>query len=489
MVEAATDDGQYDILILGAGLSGIGMACHLARDCPGKRVGLLERRQALGGTWDLFRYPGVRSDSDMLTFGYAFRPWNELKVLADGPSIRRYIEETAREYGIDRAVRYGVDAIHATWSSERRNWTVTVRSVATGLLSTLECRFLIACTGYYRYDDGYLPDYPGLSAFQGCVVHPQHWPEDLDYRGKRVVVIGSGATAVTIVPAMAIDAAHVIMLQRSPTYIFSIPSRDKISAVLKYILPAAWVYRLARKRNIALQRFIYKAAQRWPQQVGALLRKAAGRQLAGQANLDDFTPRYAPWEQRPCAVPDGDLFKAIREGKVSVLTDTIDTFTAHGIRLQSGRQLDADIVVSATGFQLQSLGGMTLDVDGVPRVASELMTYKSVLLQDTPNMAVIFGYANASWTLKVDIAATYVCRLLNHMNSQGIAVSTPRAPPGLRLEETILDQLSSGYVRRGGRAMPRQGRAGVWRVTHNYETDRAMLLRESIDDDALLFER
>lgn len=482
-----TEPGYTDVLIIGAGLSGIGMASHLSRDCPGTTFTLLERRDAIGGTWDLFRYPGVRSDSDMFTFGYAFRPWNELKVLADGPSIRRYVEDTAREYGIDKRIRFGVETLHASWSSEQQCWTVTTSEEHGARTVIYRCRFLVACTGYYRHDQGYVPDYAGIERFAGRFIHPQHWPDDLDYRNKRIVVIGSGATAVTLVPALASDAAHVTMLQRSPTYIFSIPAHDKISAVLKRVLPERLVYRMARKRNIKLQRWIYKAARRWPDQVRNLLLSAARKQLDGHGEPGDFSPAYAPWAQRPCAVPDGDLFKAIRTGSASVLTDAIDTFTEHGIRLASGKQLDADIVISATGFQLQSLGGMTLDVDGQARSASTLMTYKGVLLQDTPNMAVIFGYANASWTLKVDLAAHYVCRLLNHMQQHGYSTATPKPPPGQILDETILAQLESGYVQRGKDAMPRQGRSGYWHVTNNYESDREMLLKAPIDDSDLVF--
>jgi cation diffusion facilitator CzcD-associated flavoprotein CzcO len=482
-----TEPRYTDVLIIGAGLSGIGMASHLSRDCPDTTFALLERRDAIGGTWDLFRYPGVRSDSDMFTFGYAFRPWNELKVLADGPSIRRYVEDTAREYGIDKRIRFGVETRHASWSSEHKRWTVTTSEEGGTRTVIYRCRFLVACTGYYRHDQGYVPDYAGIERFGGRFIHPQHWPDDLDYRNKRIVVIGSGATAVTLVPALANDAAHVTMLQRSPTYIFSIPAHDTISAVLKRVLPERLVYRMARTRNIKLQRWIYKAARRWPDKVRNLLLSAARRQLAGHGEPNDFSPAYAPWAQRPCAVPDGDLFKAIRAGSASVLTDAIDTFTEHGIRLASGKQLDADIVISATGFQLQSLGGMTLDVDGQARAANTLMTYKGVLLQDTPNMAVIFGYANASWTLKVDLAAHYVCRLLNHMEQHGYATASPIAPPGQLLDETILAQLDSGYVQRGKDAMPRQGRSGFWRVTNNYESDREMLLKAPIDDTDLIF--
>ncbi|WP_062794394.1 flavin-containing monooxygenase, partial [Cupriavidus metallidurans] len=354
---------------------------------------------------------------------------------------------------------------------------------------TLTCKFLIPCTGYYNYDHGHRPDFAGLERFQGICVHPQHWPEDLDYRGKRVVVIGSGATAVTLVPAMAGQASHVTMLQRSPSYVFSVPAYDKISAVLQKMLPARWVYGLARWRNIRLQRFIYRTAKRWPRRVRSWLLSHVEQQLGHGADMRHFSPSYNPWDQRLCAVPDGDLFKVISEGKASVVTDHIETFTETGIRLKSGKSLDADIIITATGLQLQSLGGMEVQVDGRPRHPSSLMTYKSVLMQDVPNLANLFGYTNASWTLKVDLAANYICRLLNHMDRHGYNVVTPIAPAGEMLEETVMDSLQSGYVQRGRSTLPRQGRTPPWRVLHNFVADREMLTRYPIDDPALRFVR
>ncbi|UBM08570.1 flavin-containing monooxygenase [Cupriavidus metallidurans] len=482
-------NANYDVLIIGAGLSGIGMACHLAEACPGKRVGILERRSAIGGTWDLFRYPGIRSDSDMFSFGYKFRPWHELKVLADGPSIRRYIGDTAREYGVDKWIQFGLKVLRASWSSEDQYWTVTTQQEGSHDTRTLTCKFLIPCTGYYNYDHGHRPDFAGLERFQGICVHPQHWPEDLDYRGKRVIVIGSGATAVTLVPAMAGQASHVTMLQRSPSYVFSVPAYDKISAVLQKMLPARWVYGLARWRNIRLQRFIYRTAKRWPRRVRSWLLSHVEQQLGHGADMRHFSPSYNPWDQRLCAVPDGDLFKVISEGKASVVTDHIETITETGIRLKSGKSLDADIIITATGLQLQSLGGMEVQVDGRPRHPSSLMTYKSVLMQDVPNLANLFGYTNASWTLKVDLAANYICRLLNHMDRHGYNVVTPIAPAGEMLEETVMDSLQSGYVQRGRSTLPRQGRTPPWRVLHNFVADREMLTRHPIHDPALRFVR
>jgi cation diffusion facilitator CzcD-associated flavoprotein CzcO len=472
---------HYDVLIIGAGLSGIGMACRLAMACPEKRVGILERRHAIGGTWDLFRYPGVRSDSDMFTFGYGFRPWNELKVLADGPSIREYVVATAREYGIEAKIRFGLSTTHASWSSTEARWTVTAVD-EQGDAQVFTSRFLVGCTGYYAYDRGYIPDFPGLDRYAGRFVHPQQWPGDLDWEGKRVLVIGSGATAITLVPALAQKAEHVTMLQRSPGYVFSVPSRDALSAALLHVLPARVVYAMARRRNIALQRLLYRAAMRWPKRVRALLLAGVRRRLDGAATLDDFSPAYDPWTQRLCVVPDHDLFDVLREGKASVWTDTVAAFTETGVRLSSGATIDADIVISATGFKVQVLGGMTLDVDGIARDPGRLLTYKGVLLDGVPNAAVLFGYINASWTLKVDLAAQYVCRLLQRMDERMAVVAVPRAPSGQALDACILDALTSGYVMRGQSALPRQGREAPWRVTHRYEDDRRVLLDESVDD-------
>ena len=478
---------QYDVLIVGAGLSGIGMACHLQMQCPGKRVAILERRHAIGGTWDLFRYPGIRSDSDMFSFGFKFRPWHALKVLADGPSIRQYVTDTAREYGVDKKVQYGLKITRASWSSEQACWTVTALHEASGETRIFKCNYLVSCTGYYNYDKGYLPDFPGVKNFKGQCIHPQHWPENLDYRGKRVVVIGSGATAVTLVPAMAPEAAHVTMLQRSPSFIFSVPGYDKISEVLNRFLPAKWVFGMARWRNIVLQRWIYKASMRWPETMRKVFLSGVRKQLGKDYDMRHFTPSYNPWQERLCAVPDADLFKAIKEGKASVVTDHIDTFTERGIRLKSGQELEADIVVTATGLQIQVFGGVEMEVDGQARPIGELMTYKGTLLQDVPNMAWIFGYTNAPWTLKADLSADYVCRLINHMDRVGASVSVARAPADQLEPGSIFGDLQSGYVQRGKGMLPRQGRALPWRVLHSYERDRVMLLDQPVVEPALQF--
>ena len=479
----------FDVLIIGAGLSGIGMACHLAIDHPQLRVALIERRAAMGGTWDLFRYPGVRSDSDMFTFGYAFRPWHALDVMADGDAIRNYVIDTAREYGVHDKIHYGLKVLASSWSSAQRQWRVQVLDESRGETRDFTGRFLIVCTGYYNYDRGYLPAFPGIGRFQGQCVHPQQWPPGLDYRDKRVVVIGSGATAVTLVPAMAGDAAHVTMLQRSPSYILSLPRYDKISAVMQSFLPKSLVFRMARRRNIFLTRLIYKAARRWPDKVRAFLVFGVRRHLGEGADMRHFTPDYQPWDQRLCIVPDGDLFAAIKSGKASVVTDRIATFTERGIQLASGDELAADIVITATGLSVQTLGGMNLEVDGQPRVIGDLITYKSVLLQDTPNFAYIFGYSNAAWTLKADLAAKYVCRLLAYMRESGAEVVTPRAPAGERQPESILGALTSGYVQRGAPVLPKQGRELPWLVMNNYERDSEMLLKQPVADGALEIQR
>lgn len=479
---------HYDALIIGAGISGIGMACQLVRECPGKRVAILERRDAIGGTWDLFRYPGIRSDSDMMTFGYRFRPWSDTRILADGPSIRRYVNETAREYGVDKKVQFGLKTTKADWSSTARRWTLTALDEKRGELRSFTCDFLIMATGYYNYDQGHLPHFPGVENFKGRCIHPQHWPEGLDYKGKRVVVIGSGATAVTLVPAMANDTAHITMLQRSPSYVYSLPATDKAAAALKGLVPESWIYTLSRERNILVQRTIFKLSRRFPKLMRAVLLASVRQQVGKDFDMTHFTPKYMPWDERLCVVPNGDLFKVLREGKASVVTDHIERFNENGILLQSGRVLEADIVVTATGLQVQSLGGMELSVNGRPESLSRRMTYKGVLIQDVPNLAYLFGYTNISWSLKTDMAADYVCRLLNEMDRRGVAVVTPRAPKGELQDENILGSLQAGYVQRGNTLLPRQGRHTPWRVLHDFEKDRAMF-RQAVADPALEYLR
>lgn len=472
---------HVDVLIVGAGLSGIGAACRLRLDRPAATFLILEARDAIGGTWDLFRYPGIRSDSDMFTLGYAFRPWTAPKAIADGDTIRTYIRETAREYGVDTAIRYGHRVAAASWSTPDARWTVTVASGAV-----LTCSFLYVCTGYYRYDEGYTPPLPGLGAFTGTVVHPQHWPAGLDVTGRRVVVIGSGATAVTLVPALAGTAAHVTMLQRSPGYILSVPARDRIADALRRRLPAAPAYRLVRWKNTRLGSLVYRLSRRAPRLVRTLLRRGVRAQLPAGYPVDiHFAPRYDPWDQRLCLVPDGDLFRAISSGRAGVVTDTIAGFTPGGVELGSGASLPADVVVTATGLNLLALGGVTLTVDGSPVDVSRTVAYKGMMLSGVPNLALTLGYTNASWTLKADLVAEYVCRLLAHMDGAGHAVATPVAPPEGGHEPLI--DLQSGYVLRSAGQLPRQGAASPWRLHQNYPRDVRLLRHGPVADEGIRF--
>lgn len=479
---------RLDVLIVGAGVSGIGMACTLRRHCPDKSFAVLDRRQQLGGTWDLFRYPGVRSDSDMHTYSYAFKPWSDDRVLADGQAILDYLAETVRENGIGDHIRYGHSITAADWSSTKQCWTVTATDGADGRTERYECRLLVMATGYFNHEAGHSPAFAGIEAFEGTVVHPQHWPADLDCAGKRVVVIGSGATAITLVPALAATAARVTMLQRSPTYILSLPSRDPVAQRLGRLLPRRWACAFARRRNIAMSRWIYLAARRWPALLRRLLLSAVHRQLRGSADMAHFTPRYMPWDQRLCVVPDGDLFRAIRSGKADVVTDEIAGFRGRGVVLRSGAEIDADILVTATGLEIEVLGGVPITVDGRTCNPGALMIYKATLMQDLPNLAWIFGYTNASWTLKADLSATYLCRLLQHMDAGGWAVAVARDDAGCRTDESVMGNLSSGYVCRASARMPRQGSRAPWRVMHDYPSDKVMLLEAPIDDGVLRFE-
>jgi monooxygenase len=482
------NEESFDVLIIGAGVSGIGMACTLQRQCPGKSFAILERRERLGGTWDLFRYPGIRSDSDMFTYGYAFRPWQDFKVLADGETIRTYLSDTVREYGVGEHIRYGLKITRADWSPTRQRWTVTAASQPDGPPRRFNAKLLVLATGYYDHDAGYTPDFPGIGQFAGRVVHPQHWPQDLELGGKRVVVIGSGATAMTLVPAMAGECGHVTMLQRSPTYLFSVPARDTLSEKLSRVLPRRWVFALARRRNVAIARWLYLACRRWPNAMRSFLLGQVRKHLAGSADMAHFTPTYKPWDQRLCIVPDADLLSAIRTGKVSVVTGQIAGFSANQVLLQSGEAVQADILITATGLQLQAFGGIQVMVDGQPYEPSRHMLYRGVLMEDLPNCAWIVGYTNASWTLKADLAASYLCRLIRHMDARGLGVAVARDREGCKLDESLLGNLHAGYVLRGGERTPRQGRKAPWRITHDYPSDKAALLDEPVDDGVLAFE-
>lgn len=488
MAQERDESEVLDVLIVGAGISGIGMACHLREECPDQTFAVLERRAAIGGTWDLFRYPGIRSDSDMFTFGYRFRPWQEPRTLSGGASIREYMVDTAREFEVESRIHFGLKTEREAWSSEDACWTLTVVYEASGDSQTWRARHIVLCTGYYRYDAGHMPDFPGANRFTGRLIHPQQWPEDLDYRNKKVVVIGSGATAVTLVPAMAEDTAQLTMLQRSPSYVIPLPAVDAISRVLQRWLPADWVFGFARKRNIHLQRLIYVASRKYPKLMRRLLLSVVRKQVGTDVDMRHFTPSYNPWDERLCVVPNGDLFKTLRSGTAAIVTDEIETFTETGIQLESGDTLDADIVISATGLNMQMLGGIELVVDGEMQSPNQHMTYKGVLLEDMPNAAMIFGYTNASWTLKADISAAYVCRLLKHMRDMGYHSATPRAHQAQPVDASIMDALNSNYVKRASHKLPRQGDKLPWRVLNHYSRDRAMLVDDPIEDGVLEFD-
>lgn len=494
----ATD---FDVVIIGAGISGIGAAYHLQRDCPERTYTILEGRARLGGTWDLFRYPGVRSDSDMHTLGYGFKPWTEAKAIADGPSILRYLDETARQYGIDRQIRYHRRVTHASWDSSTSRWTLTVAvhgpavggdgDAAAPVTETYTANFVFVGAGYYRYSAGYEAAIPGLEHFGGRVVHPQAWPEDLDYRDQRVVVIGSGATAMTIVPAMASTARHVTMLQRSPTYVVSRPSRDRIANLLRRVLPDSLAYRITRWKNVQLQQFAYGRSRSKPEAVKSALIGMVRTALGDSYDVDThFTPTYAPWDQRLCLIPDGDLYRAIRNGSASVVTDRIAGFTPDAVVLESGAELRADLVVTATGLQLVTLGEITVEVDGAPVDFAQTWTYKGFAYSDVPNLVSSFGYINASWTLRADLIAEYTCRLLNHMRAVGARRATPRlrASDADMVPRPFIENFTSGYMQRSMHLMPRQGDREPWINPQDYLRDRRMFRTDPVDDGVMILD-
>ncbi len=478
---------HVDVLVVGAGVSGIAAGYRLQERCPDKTFAILEGRGAIGGTWDLFRFPGIRSDSDMFTLCYPFRPWTGSQMIVDGSSIREYVRATAREYGIDRRIRFNRRVVRAAWSSSEGRWTVDIQRADTGETEQMTCGFLLTCTGYFRYDEGYTPEFTGIERFAGEVVHPQFWTEDVDHAGKRVLVIGSGATAVTVVPALAERAAHVTMLQRSPSYVFPFPASDPVVGLLGRLLPSRVAYSIVRWRNVKIQTLIWGLSRHWPRLMRRLIRKLAERRLPSNYDVDThFNPRYDPWDERLCIAADGDLFEAITADRVSVVTDRIDVFTETGIRLASGRELEADLVVTATGLNLQPLGGIELSVDAREVELPATLAYRGAMISGVPNLAFAFGYINQSWTLGADLTAQYVCRLLSYMQEHGYERCTPRNSNRIPGSKPFLE-LSSGYVRRGGDLFPRQGSSDPWYRPLHYPRNRRTMMHAPINDPALEF--
>ena len=479
---------HLDVVIVGAGISGISAAWHLQERCPNKSYAVLERREDLGGTWDLFKYPGIRSDSDMFTLGFRFKPWESAKSIADGASIKTYIREAAEENGIDRHIRYRSKVLAADWSDADNRWTLTVES--DGKQSELSCSFLFACSGYYNYDEGYSPKFEGSEDFDGTIIHPQHWPEDLDYSGKRIVVIGSGATAVTLIPALVNSGAgHVTMLQRSPTYVGSLPEIDPVAERANRWLPASAAHVVNRWRAIAFSTFQYQLSRRFPDYMRKTLMTMAKRRLPEGYDVEKhFGPRYKVWDQRLCLAPNGDLFRTIRHGNADVVTDTIDRFTKTGIKLSSGEELQADIIITATGLNLQLFGGAEIRRNGMPVELSDTMAYKGMMLTGMPNMAFTIGYTNASWTLKADLVSEFVCRVLNYMDSRGLDTVVPEHP-GDSVDERPLMEFTPGYVLRALDYLPKAGSVMPWRLKQNYLLDLRLIRRGRVDDKALRFSK
>ena len=487
---ARSDTENFDVIIVGAGVSGIGAACHLRRQCPNRTFSILESRDAIGGTWDLFRYPGIRSDSDMHTFGYSFKPWRSPKSIADGPSIRAYVEEAAAEHTLGSHIQFRQRVVAASWSGADARWTLDVEDAESGARRRLGCGFLFMCAGYYSYDQPHRPEFPGIEQFQGPVIHPQIWPEDLDYGGKRIAVIGSGATAMTLVPALAEQAAKVTMIQRSPTYVASRPDRDAIANGLRKLLPERLAYALTRWKNVLLQHYFYHRTRVAPESIKAKLLGQVRKHLGAGYDVDThFTPSYYPWDQRLCLIPNADLFNAINRGKAAVVTDGIAGITASGLRLESGRQIEADILVTATGLTLEVLGGVKFSVDGEPVHFPDTLNYKSMMYSGVPNLASVFGYVNASWTLRADLTAEYVCQLLNRMQELGMRQCTALLGEDERdmAVHPWIVGFAPGYMARSMHRFPKQGDRDPWRNTQNYLQDRKMVRRGALEDGALTF--
>ncbi len=484
----SSSQDELDVVIIGAGVSGIGAAYQLQKQHPGKSYAILESRNDLGGTWDLFRYPGIRSDSDLYTFGYQFKPWTDEKAIADGPAIKAYINETAVENGIDKRIRYGHKVVRAEWSSDQALWTLTVELADTGETFEMKAKWIFAATGYYRYDEGYMPEFKGIADYAGEVIHPQHWPEDLDFADKRIVIIGSGATAVTLLPELAKEADHVTMLQRSPTYILPVPEKDRLGLALRRMIGDMRAYRLIRRKNILRQKFVYQFSQRFPKAARAFIRRVNRKELEGSGCDVDvhFNPSYDPWDQRLCAVPNGDLYKSLRNGSASVVTDRIDTFTESGIRLESGKELEADIVITATGLNVQLFGGIEVTIDGETFDAPDTVAYKGLMLSDVPNLVFAVGYTNSSWTLKIDLVCEYFCRLLDHMDRTGAEIAVARGTDP-EMERIPLLDFPAGYVLRALDSLPKQGTKEPWYLAQNYAKDSRFLREGNVADEYMEF--
>ena len=475
---------NIDIVIIGAGLSGIGAACHMSKQCPSKKVAILEGREAMGGTWDLFRYPGIRSDSDMFTLGYKFKPWTAGKPIADGEDIRNYIIEAAEEHKVTDKIRYNHKVLGASWSSPDALWTLDVE--VDGEPQQIKCNFMLCCTGYYSYEKGFSPEFKDSKKFKGQIIHPQHWPENLDYSDKKVVIIGSGATAITLLPSMAVQAEHVTMLQRSPSYILGVPQKDPMLDKLRRHLPESAVYKAIRARNIAFGMGFFQYARKFPEKMKAFIKEHNQRRLPDDFDYSHFTPKYDPWDERLCAAPDADFFKAIKNGQASIVTDHIEAFDKTGIQLKSGEHLDADIIITATGLNVQLMGNMSLQVDGKAFTYSDKMIYRGTLVEQLPNMGMVFGYTNSSWTLKADLISEYICRLINHMDKKGLRKVMPVNNDASVTQQPFLD-LQSGYVQRAKGDIPQQGSKLPWKIYQNYSLDLAMFKSARFKDKNLEF--
>jgi len=478
---------HFNVIVVGAGISGIGAGYYLQKKCPNKSFVILEGRDNIGGTWDLFRYPGIRSDSDMNTMGFRFKPWMGVKSIADGPSILSYLHETVKENDLNKKIHFNQWVNEASWSSRDSQWTVQVENKKTQELQDFTCDFLFLCGGYYNYEEGYTPHFAGRENFLGQIIHPQKWPKNLDYKNKKVVVIGSGATAVTIIPTMAEEAAHVTMLQRSPTYFLSAPDEDPIGNFLRKIISSKLTYKLVRWKNIRFQWWFFQKCRKFPKKVKEFLIKQVREELGPNYDIEThFTPKYNPWEQRMCLVPNGDFFNAINAGKASVITDHIDRFTKKGIKLKSGGEVEADLIVTATGLNLEVCNGIKLEVDNNEVDISKTMTYKGMMFSDVPNLVATFGYTNASWTLRADLTSEYVCRLLNFMDKKGYANCCPRTAEHVEQDGDWLD-FTSGYVKRSMHKFPKQGSRDPWRNTQNFPKDVLAIRWGNIDNKELKF--